>query len=49
MSAFDVMVKKLMDKGHSEESAKKIAAYIGRRKYGASGMAAKAAAGTKAG
>lgn len=47
MSAFEVMVKKLMDKGHSEESAKRIAYSIGEKKYGKSGMAAKAAAGRR--
>lgn len=47
MSAFKIMVRKLMEKGHSKESATKIAAYIGRKKYGEEGMAAKAAAARK--
>lgn len=47
MSAFAILVKKLMDKGHSKESATKIAAAIGRKKYGAHGMAEKAAAARK--
>lgn len=47
MSAFKILVRKLMKKGHSEESAKRIAAAIGRAKYGKAGMAAKAAAGRR--
>jgi hypothetical protein len=44
---FDKMVDKLKGKGHSEESAKRISAAIGRKKYGKKGMAAKSAAGRK--
>lgn len=47
MNAFKIMVRKLMEKGHSKESATKIAAAIGRKKYGAEGMAEKAAAARK--
>jgi hypothetical protein len=47
MSKFDQMVKKLEAQGHSNMSAKAIAAYIGRKKFGAKGMAAKAAAGRR--
>lgn len=47
MSAFKKLVEKLVREGHSEESAKRIAAYIGMKKYGKSGMAAKAAAGRR--
>lgn len=42
---WDKLVKKLMAEGKSKESAEKIAATIGRKKYGKSGMAAKSAAG----
>jgi hypothetical protein len=42
--AFKRMVKKLEGKGSSKGSATKIAAAIGRKKYGAEGMAKKAAA-----
>jgi len=42
---WDKLVKELMAKGHSKKSAENIAATIGRKKYGAAGMAAKAAAG----
>lgn len=42
---FKKLTEKLEHKGNSAESAKKIAAYIGRKKYGAKGMAKKAAAG----
>ena len=45
MSKFDKLVDKLEAKGDSADSAKKIAATIGREKYGAEGMAKKAAAG----
>lgn len=31
---WDAMVKKLMDEGHSKESAERIAGYINKRKYG---------------
>lgn len=44
MSKFRKLVHKLEKKGNSEESATKIAAYIGRNKYGSEGMAKKAAA-----
>ena len=44
---FDKLVARLVAEGHSEESAKKIAAKIGRRKYGPAKMAAKAAAGAR--
>lgn len=43
-SKFQKMVGKLEKKGNSAESATKIAAAIGRKKYGAEGMAKKAAA-----
>jgi len=42
--AFKRMVKKLESRGSSKSSATKIAAAIGRKKYGASGMAKKVAA-----
>jgi len=45
---WDKLVKELMAKGHSKKSAENIAATIGRKKYGAAGMAAKAAAGRDA-
>lgn len=41
---FDAMVKKLEGQGHSTQKAKAIAASIGRKKYGAKGMEAKAEA-----
>lgn len=44
---FDAMVAKLEGEGHSAEHAKRIAASIGRKKYGAKGMEAKAAAAEK--
>ncbi len=31
---WDAMVKKLQEKGHSKESAEKIAGYINKKKYG---------------
>lgn len=43
-SKFQKMVGKLERKGNNKESATKIAASIGRKKYGAEGMAKKAAA-----
>lgn len=43
MSAFKKMVRHLQSQGHSEESATRIAAYIGRKKYGAHEMAERAA------
>lgn len=46
-SKFKKMVGKLERKGDSKSSAKKIAATIGRKKYGTKGMAKKAAAGRK--
>ena len=45
---FDKLVAKLMAEGKSEESAKRIAASIGRKKYGAKGMVAKAKAAMNA-
>ncbi|MDE2105119.1 MAG: hypothetical protein KGL39_48270 [Patescibacteria group bacterium] len=48
MSKFKIMENKLEKKdGYSEESATKIAAKIGREKYGAEGMAKKVAASRK--
>lgn len=47
MSAFKRLVEKLKKKGHSQESAERIAAYIGRKKYGKQEFQAKAAAGRK--
>jgi hypothetical protein len=44
---FKSLVKKIEKSGKSEESAKAIAASIGRKKYGASDMAKSAAAGKK--
>lgn len=43
--SFEEMVAHLKSQGHSEESARKIAASIGRAKYGAKGMAERASAG----
>lgn len=48
MSKFEQLVEKLEKKGHSHKSAVKIAASVGRKKYGAEGMAEKAAAARKA-
>ena len=48
LSRFKKMTNKLQRQGRSKASAKKIAAAIGRRKYGAKGMAKKAAAGRRA-
>jgi hypothetical protein len=45
MSKFKQLEEKLEKKGNSAESAKKIAASIGDKKYGKAGMAKKAAAG----
>lgn len=47
MSKFQKMVVKLEGKGYSHETAVKIAASIGRKKYGASGMAKKSEAARK--
>jgi hypothetical protein len=44
---FKALVQKLKKQGKSEESAKKIAAAIGRKKYGAKKMAQWAAEGRK--
>lgn len=44
---FQKFVKKLMDQGKSEESAKAIAASAGRKKYGKAKMAQWAKAGRK--
>lgn len=45
--AFKRLVGKLERQGKSESSAKKIAAAVGRKKYGKAGMARKAAAGRR--
>lgn len=47
MSKFAELQHALEKKGHSSASAKAIAAYAGRKKYGAKGMAKKAAAGRR--
>ncbi len=47
-SKFDKLTGKLEAQGQPAAAAKAIAASIGRKKYGAAGMAAKAAAGKKA-
>ncbi len=47
MSKFKKLVGKLEKKGKSPDLAKAIAASIGRKKYGAAGMAKKAAAGRR--
>lgn len=48
MSDFEKLTKKLMGRHNLDETrAKKLAAWIGIRKYGKAGMAAKAAAGRK--
>lgn len=44
---FSALSAKLQSKGHSKASADRIAASVGRAKYGAKGMAAKASAGKK--
>jgi len=44
---FAHMTAALMRKGHSEKSARSIAATVGRKKYGAKKMAQWAAAGRK--
>lgn len=44
---FEKLVEKLEDKGNSAESARKIAASIGREKYGEKGMEARSEAGRK--
>lgn len=44
---FAALTKKIEGQGKSAESAKAIAASVGREKYGASGMAKMAAAGRK--
>lgn len=46
-SRFKAMTKKLQASGKSKESAQKIAAAIGQKKYGKSDMAKAAAAGKK--
>lgn len=48
MSKFDKMVGKLQGKGYSRKSAVRIAASIGRKKYGSEEMAKKAAESRKA-
>lgn len=47
MSAFKILVRKLMKKGYSKEYATKVAAKVGREKYGAHEMAMKSAAARK--
>lgn len=47
-SKFQQMVDKLEDKGHSEESARKIAAVIGQSKYGIREMSRRSVASRKA-
>ena len=44
---FKRLSSKLQRKGHSKSSANAIAASIGRKKYGAKGMARKSAAGRR--
>lgn len=44
---FSSLVNKLENKGKSPEASKKIAASIGRKKYGGSAMEKKATAGRK--
>lgn len=44
---FESLVKKLKSRGYSTQSAKAIAASIGRKKYGAKKMAQLAAKGRK--
>jgi hypothetical protein len=44
VSKFDKLVAKLVSRGHSEDSARRIAYTIGVAKYGRRGMARKAAA-----
>jgi len=44
---FDKLTESLKEKGHDEDSAKALAAWIGRKKYGASQMAQMAQAGKK--
>ena len=44
---FRAMTKALMKKGHSEESAKKISAAAGRKKYGKKKFQSMAAAGRR--
>ncbi len=44
---FAALVSSLKSRGHSEDSARRIAAFIGREKYGASAMARMAARGRK--
>jgi hypothetical protein len=46
-SKFAKMVAVLKRQGKSDEAARRIAASIGRKKYGAKGMARKAAAGRR--
>ena len=47
MGKFQELSGKLQKKGKSKESADALAAWIGRKKYGKAGMAAKSAAGRK--
>ena len=47
MSKFKELSNKLQAKGKSKDSADALAAWIGRKKYGKAGMAAKSAAGRK--
>jgi hypothetical protein len=46
-TGFAAVQAKAQASGYSKESAQKIAAAVGRKKYGAKGMAKKAAAGRK--
>lgn len=46
--AFDKMVRELMAKGHSEDSARRIAASAGRQKYGQAEMTHRSQMGKKA-
>lgn len=47
MSKFERLVGKLTAKGHTEDSARRIAYSIGVKKYGRRAMARKAAAGRR--
>jgi len=47
VSKFERLVGKLTAKGHTEDSARRIAYSIGVRKYGRRAMARKAAAGRR--
>lgn len=47
MSKFAALVEKLTAKGHTEDSARRIAYSVGVKKYGRRAMARKAAAGRR--